>query len=252
MKQKKRIPLRRALCFLAVTAALGLSACSAAGGTAQAGTQATTGTAETASGETPAPTPAPTDAKVSSAPTDAKIPSAPIVTDNDLPDLSVTYSVGGEQVSIPSCSGGYTAFVPQPDGTTASVVACGADPFWTLMESDPSIPYLETGSVITLAFHDGIRPDSITMTDLLLREDGSALYSERSSAVTELKPEGETLSFPLEKNVSACLSSSIQPAGFYHGFRLDCSWDCGSKAEYAFIIRSDAIPGPDGQNVPQP
>lgn len=247
MKQKKRISLRRALCCLAVTAALGLSACSAAGGTAQAGTQATTGTAETASGETPAPT----GAKVPSAPTDAKVPSTPIVTANDLPDLSVTYSVGGKQVSIPSCSGGYTAFVPQPDGTTTSVVACGADPFWTLMESEPSIPYLETGSVITLSFHDGIRPDSITMTDLLLREDGSALYNERSSVVTELEPEGETLSFPLEKNASACLSSSIQPDGFYHGFRLGCSWDCGSKAEYAFIIRSDAIPGPDGQNTPQ-
>ena len=118
------------------------------------------------------------------------------------------------------------------------------------MESDVDIPYLETGSVITLTFRDGIRPDSITMTDLLLREDGSALYNERSSAVTELEPEGDTLSFSLKKNISACLSSTIQPDGFYRGFRLVCSWNCGSEAEYAFIIRSDAIPGPDEKTAP--
>ncbi len=246
MKREKQTSLRRTFCCLAVAGALGMSACSAGGG-AMAGTL--TDAAATAAISPPTTAPSAPSAPAPS-PTGAESSPAPIVAEDDIPDLSVTYTDGKAPLPIPSCSGGYTVLVPQPDGTTASVIACGAEPFQALMESDSDIPYLETGSVITLTFQDGIRPDSITMTDLLLREDGSALYNERSSAITELKPEGDTISFSLEKNISACLSSAIRPDGFYRGFRLVCSWDCGSEAEYAFIIRSDAIPGPDEQGAP--
>ena len=248
MKREKQTSLRRAICCLAMAGVLGMSACSAGGG-AMAGPITDTGEAAQAGPSPAAKTPLPPDAAPPS-PTGAESSPAPIVAEDDIPDLSVTYTDGKDPLPIPSCSGGYTVLVPQPDGTTASVIACGAEPFSALMESDTDIPYLETGSVITLTFRDGLRPDSITMTDLLLREDGSALYNERSSAVTELEPEGDTLSFSLKKNISACLSSTIQPDGFYRGFRLVCSWDCGSEAEYAFIIRSDAIPGPDEKTAP--
>lgn len=156
-----------------------------------------------------------------------------------LPTLSVVIKSGSDTSVVPSSAGGYTLNTPQPDGTMQSAIACGADPLTALAQSGKEIPFADFGSQIILSFDDGSQPDSISLTDMILKEDGSAQYGEPTFIHTDLECRGGKAEFTLEENPAAYLSSTMNPEGFYRGFRVNCIWENGSEAEYAFILRTN-------------
>ena len=158
--------------------------------------------------------------------------------ESDLPTLSVIYQDGTAVAEIPSQSGGYTLTIPQPDGTAQSIIACGADPLADLAQRTKEIPYVEYGGQMILSFEDGSQPDSVELTDMILRKDGTSQFGERTYVHTTLECIDGKAEFTLEENPVVYLSSTINPEGFYRGFRVNCTWENGSAAEYGFVFRA--------------
>lgn len=163
--------------------------------------------------------------------------SAP-TSESDLPTLSVIYQDGTAVAEIPSQSGGYTLTTPQPDGTAQSIIACGADPLSDLAQRTKEIPYVEYGGQMVLSFEDGSQPDSVELTDIILQKDGTSQFGERTYVHTTLECIDGKAEFTLEENPVVYLSSTINPEGFYRGFRVNCTWENGSAAEYGFVFRA--------------
>ena len=163
--------------------------------------------------------------------------SAP-TSESDLPTLSVIYQDGTAVAEIPTQSGGYTLTIPQPDGTTQSIIACGADPLSDLAQRTKEIPYVEYGGQMILSFEDGSQPDSVELTDIILQKDGTSQFGERTYVHTTLECIDGKAEFTLEENPVVYLSSAINPDGFYRGFRVNCTWENGSAAEYGFVFRA--------------
>ena len=163
--------------------------------------------------------------------------SAP-TSESDLPTLSVIYQDGTAVAEIPTQSGGYTLTIPQPDGTAQSIIACGADPLSDLAQRTKEIPYVEYGGQMILSFEDGSQPDSVELTDIILQKDGTSQFGERTYVHTTLKCIDGKAEFTLEENPVVYLSSTINPEGFYRGFRVNCTWENGSAAEYGFVFRA--------------
>lgn len=163
--------------------------------------------------------------------------SAP-TSESDLPTLSVIYQDGTAVAEIPTQSGGYTLTIPQPDGTAQSIIACGADPLSDLAQRTKEIPYVEYGGQMILSFEDGSQPDSVELTDIILQKDGTSQFGERTYVHTTLECIDGKAEFTLEENPVVYLSSTINPDGFYRGFRVNCTWENGSAAEYGFVFRA--------------
>ena len=163
--------------------------------------------------------------------------SAP-TSESDLPTLSVIYQDGTAVAEIPTQSGGYTLTIPQPDGTAQSIIACGADPLSDLAQRTKEIPYVEYGGQMILSFEDGSQPDSVELTDIILQKDGTSQFGERTYVHTTLECIDGKAEFTLEENPVVYLSSTINPEGFYRGFRVNCTWENGSAAEYGFVFRA--------------
>ena len=165
-------------------------------------------------------------------------PHSDPISESDLPTLSVIYQDGTAVAEIPSQSGGYTLTIPQPDGTAQSIIACGADPLADLAQRTKEIPYVEYGGQMILSFEDGSQPDSVELTDMILRKDGTSQFGERTYVHTTLECIDGKAEFTLEENPVVYLSSTINPEGFYRGFRVNCTWENGSAAEYGFVFRA--------------
>lgn len=165
-------------------------------------------------------------------------PHSDPISESDLPTLSVIYQDGTAVAEIPSQSGGYTLTIPQPDGTAQSIIACGADPLADLAQRTKEIPYVEYGGQMILSFEDGSQPDSVELTDIILRKDGTSQFGERTYVHTTLECIDGKAEFTLEENPVVYLSSTINPEGFYRGFRVNCTWENGSAAEYGFVFRA--------------
>ena len=165
-------------------------------------------------------------------------PHSDPTSESDLPTLSVIYQDGTAVAEIPSQSGGYTLTIPQTDGTAQSIIACGADPLSDLAQRTKEIPYVEYGGQMILSFEDGSQPDSVELTDIILQKDGTSQFGERTYVHTTLECIDGKAEFTLEENPVVYLSSTINPDGFYRGFRVNCTWENGSAAEYGFVFRA--------------
>lgn len=165
-------------------------------------------------------------------------PHSDPTSESDLPTLSVIYQDGTAVAEIPTQSGGYTLTIPQPDGTAQSIIACGADPLSDLAQRTKEIPYVEYGGQMILSFEDGSQPDSVELTDIILQKDGTSQFGERTYVHTTLECIDGKAEFTLEENPVVYLSSTINPDGFYRGFRVNCTWENGSAAEYGFVFRA--------------
>ena len=206
----------------------------AAGTTTAAVPQTSTSTEQTAEAAT-------TKALEKTASEETGAPSSPHsapTSESDLPTLSVIYQDGTAVAEIPTQSGGYTLTIPQPDGTAQSIIACGADPLSDLAQRTKEIPYVEYGGQMILSFEDGSQPDSVELTDIILQKDGTSQFGERTYVHTTLKCIDGKAEFTLEENPVVYLSSTINPEGFYRGFRVNCTWENGSAAEYGFVFRA--------------
>lgn len=116
---------------------------------------------------------------------------------------------------------------------------------WTPVCMEPTLKYHPLMfDVLTLARNpDGTVPDTITIQDLILRNDGSPKYTEQATEEFTLACSGGTAVFSLNTNGAAMLSSdmsSYMEAGILRGFRVNCQWADKSTAEYGFVIRTDA------------
>ena len=183
----------------------------------------------------------------SSAPARATVPAGTTVPTGApsagtvIPRLFV--ACGPDKEEIPSSSGGYELYTPDSEGNEGGIIACGAEPLSYLVEKVQDIPYVKLGTDITLEFRDGTVPDTITIQDLILRNDGSPKYTEQATEEFPLACSGGTAVFSLNTNGAAMLSSdmsSYMEAGILRGFRVNCQWADKSTAEYGFVIRTDA------------
>lgn len=165
-------------------------------------------------------------------------PQSDPTSESELPTLSVIYQDGTAIAEIPSLSSGYTLTIPQPDGTAQSIIACGSDPLTDLAQSVQEIPYVEYGGQMILSFEGGSQPDSVELTDIILQKDGTSQFGERTYVHTTLECIDGKAEFTLEENPVVYLSSTLNPEGFYRGFRVNCTWENGSEAEYAFMLRA--------------
>lgn len=230
------------LCTIITAAAIGITSCTMAD--IKAGTPehipASTETHAHTLAETSISSPADTGSTLSHEPS-APRQSSKTPAKVSIPTLTVT--CGQDQEEIPSSSGGYELSNTNEDGTVDGVIACGAEPLSYLMEKSSSIPYIKLGTDISLEFTAGSVPDAITLQDIILREDGTHKYDERATENTSLTCRGNTASFSLGVNLAAMLSSdlsSYEEGGILRGFRVNCTWENGSTAEYGFVLRTDA------------
>lgn len=162
-----------------------------------------------------------------------------------LPQIKVTW--GDKEKVIPSAAGSIQWVVQEEkEGEAQGITASGRDPFNYLARVKSEWPYLPIESWITIKFLNTPAPESITVSDLILGEDGAPKYGEDTVKTKKIYPEEQTVSFSLDTNFWAMLSAerkTYQTGGVIRGFRLDCTWENGSRADYGFIVRSDVACG---------
>ena len=164
-----------------------------------------------------------------------------VVKGDPLPQIRVTQERKSRE--IPSASGVILWNEPGDDGDTVSTAACGPEPFTVLAKEEREIPYLPLGRWITIELTGDKQPDEAILSDYILKEDGSPRYDEKSIITTELEYDNHEMRFCLTPNVNAMLSSDMSAymtGGILRGFKLELVWDDGSRAEYGFLISTDA------------
>lgn len=167
-----------------------------------------------------------------------------------LPQCTVTVEVDGETVAIPCASGGSTWVTGDEDGNSGTMVACGAEPVSSIIESAESLeelPYVPLGSCLQVVFSEGSVPDRVTLEDYILNENGGMRYGEQATDTRELAPADGAAPgvWEIEVNghMAALLSSSLkdyEKGAVLRGLTLDCTWENGSQAEWGMVIRTDA------------
>jgi len=104
------------------------------------------------------------------------------------------------------------------------------------------LPYLKNEEHVTIVI-SGRVPDSFTLTEYILREDGTSKYNTYGMAYDiHFGLFNRTAEFAIKPNYATMLSSSswdYLPGNTIKGYRLVCTWG-GNMCEYAFIIRGDA------------
>jgi len=104
------------------------------------------------------------------------------------------------------------------------------------------LPYILNGEEVTITF-DSKLPDSVTLTEHILRESGDEKYNIPGMDYNvTLKASKSKASFRIEPNWMTALSSfsgDYAPGATIKGYRLVCSWG-DNECEYGFIIRGDA------------
>lgn len=167
-----------------------------------------------------------------------------------LPQCTVTVEIDGETVAIPCASGGSTWVTGDEDGNSGTMVACGAEPVSSIIESAESLeelPYVPLGSRLQVVFSEGSVPDRVTLEDYILNENGGMRYGEQATDTRELAPADGAAPgvWEIEVNghMAALLSSSLkdyEKGAVLRGLTLDCTWENGSQAEWGMVIRTDA------------
>lgn len=167
-----------------------------------------------------------------------------------LPQCTVTVEIDGETVAIPCASGGSTWVTGDEDGNSGTMVACGAEPVSSIVESAGSLeelPYVPLGSRLQVVFSEGSVPDQVTLEDYILNENGGMHYGEQATDTRELAPADGAAPgvWEIEVNghMAALLSSSLkdyEKGAVLRGLTLDCAWENGSQAEWGMVIRTDA------------
>ena len=167
-----------------------------------------------------------------------------------IPEVRVMF--GSPSQEIPSAMGNYTLVKEVESkgasgGTTKQVTnACGADPILTVMEDGKEIPYVKLGTDLAIQFRNGSIPESIELEEMILNEDGSKKYDETYNRILASDNDKSELGICVDMFPTALLSSdsaTYERGGVIRGFRMDCHWDNGSEAEYAWILRTDATKG---------
>lgn len=101
--------------------------------------------------------------------------------------------------------------------------------------------YVKNGESIEIQV-GGSLPDEMSLMEVIVGEDGRALYTYREDKLLPIEVTDEVASFRIEENMAAMLSSqtsTYEPGGLLRGYQLTCSWG-DNACEYGFVVRSDA------------
>ncbi len=155
----------------------------------------------------------------------AKIPETP---------PTVIVDAGGISVSN-------TANISAWDNTVYLLDGTASD--WLSEYGEPVFFPLGTVFNVTLP-EKTAAPDSIAVTDTLIREDGTPKY-EKKAAIIELTPEinGNVVSFSLDNHWATGLSSNsddYKEGAAWRCFEVTCAWG-ENVCVYAFCVKSNPI-----------
>ena len=170
-----------------------------------------------------------------------------------IPEIKVTF---GEPVQeIPCMAGGYTLVRESKEQKDEmgeplleTMIACGEDPVAVLWDME-AIPYVDLGSWITVQFRNGTMPDYLIVEDSVLDENGAKMYEAVNYTSEDVVIEQNQMRFFLKPNMNALYSTdpdTYKNGGVTRGIRLKCEWRNGSKSEYAWIFKTDAVFDSDG------
>lgn len=106
------------------------------------------------------------------------------------------------------------------------------------------IIYLKLNSTIRIAQRN--QPDMVEIEDRMLREDGTAKYTELAVQKLDYRWENGEIRFVLPFSPSAMLSSNSRdydPGRSIRGIRVTCAWKYKTLS-YVFVVRTDATEEP--------
>lgn len=148
------------------------------------------------------------------------------------PEVSV--DAGGISVSNTSSISAWDNTVYLLDGTASDWIAEYGEPV-----------FFPLGTVFSVIIPEKTTaPDSVTVTDTLINEDGTPKY-DKKAAVNELTPviEENIISFSLENHWATGLSSNsedYQEGAAWRCFEITCTWG-ENVCVYTFCVRSNPI-----------
>lgn len=102
--------------------------------------------------------------------------------------------------------------------------------------------YIKNKETVLVEFN-GKNPDTISMTEHILNENGSPKFAtETKGKIIDVTLEKSKASFKIGSNFATSLSSNgndFNPGAIIKGYRLVCDWG-ESESKYFFVIRGDA------------
>lgn len=112
------------------------------------------------------------------------------------------------------------------------------DTFISLFKQYDEFVYFPVGTEIEIKFK-GQMPDTVTLTDCCLSEDGAQRFYYTQSI--ELEVVGNKAGFTLPENLATLVSSipsDYEAGSQIRGFRMTCTWG-RNECEYAFVLMTD-------------
>ena len=104
------------------------------------------------------------------------------------------------------------------------------------------LPLSENGDEVYIHF-DSKLPDSATLTEYILKENGNMKYNiDGMECTLKLESSGSKASFTIQPNFATSLSSNSEdylPGNTIKGYQLVCAWE-KNECEYLFVLRGDA------------
>ncbi len=135
---------------------------------------------------------------------------------------------------------GYTAVKKEWDGSVYDV----KNPFVSIFKQTSQqieFKHIEFGEKAILVF-DGKLPDSITVKDDILKNNGEYKYTDKETVEVPVTAESDNkFTFIIEKNLASALSSLRVVNGTdIRGYRITASWG-DNECVYAFMIKTSFL-----------
>ena len=83
-------------------------------------------------------------------------------------------------------------------------------------------------------------PEKVLVYDVIVSDDGQGEYSEAAAMKTEYHPDSNVLEWNVDASQKNGHGTPVKEGEtILRGFKLVCSWENGSEADYGFLIRTD-------------
>lgn len=107
-------------------------------------------------------------------------------------------------------------------------------------DSIKEAPYIEIGKIIDVAFSSN-PPESITVTETLLDEQGNLKYTEKETVEIPVELNNGNFSITIADHPASALNSFYEDnKKDLRGYRMTATWG-DNVCQYVFIIKTDAV-----------
>jgi hypothetical protein len=145
------------------------------------------------------------------------------------PEITVT--IGEKEIDYVTAKNIWNNAIYDREGTFQTILKKG---------SKIVIPYIEIGKIAVINFKS-YPPDKLTISDILVAENGTQMYSYKEIVNIPVEFKNGKCSFEVKKHFASMLSSYyIEGKTDLRGFRITATWG-DNECEYAFIIRADSF-----------